>query len=178
MYAFDRLLLLLLLSVFGLFATSGALPYGTPPLTDHLAPPSGDANSYHHHHHHHDNDAIANNDTALVPRSPWTLYGLTNARGRSNIASGLGLWEEVRVAVSVKRWVDENGQRVPSCKGWKDDGKAFWWTMWWDLWRLWRELMGEEVCEKGEEVPEEGDGKAEVGREGPEDGVGNPVDGA
>ena len=104
------------------------------------------------------------------------LRRLGNARGSSSSSSASGKWEEVQVEVKVKRWVDETGQRIVACRGWKKDGLSFWWTMWWDLRRLWRELRGKPVCD--EEMRGEGVGKAEDGSGKPRDGAAKPVSGA
>ncbi|MCJ1383664.1 hypothetical protein MMC17_006778 [Xylographa soralifera] len=111
--------------------------------------------------------------TALTSQSPWMLRRLGKARGSRKSAHAAGKWEEVEVEVKVKRWVDVSGQKIAACKGWKEDGLAFWWTMWWDLRRLWRELRGKPVCD--EEVQGEGSGKAEDGSGKPGEGAEKPV---
>ena len=103
------------------------------------------------------------------------LRRLEKPRGGSKTAPPAGR-EEVQVEVRVKRWVDITGQRIAACRGWKKDGLSFWWTMWWDLRRLWRELRGKPICE--EEVPGGGRGEVEGGSGKAGDGAGKPVGGA
>ncbi|MCJ1435233.1 hypothetical protein MMC27_004605 [Xylographa pallens] len=163
-------LTLLVLLALSLLATALPLSRGPPSSNPRTSLSSTDADFRRH--------KIIKAGTELTSQAPWMLRRVEKTHGGSKTASTSGTWEEVQVEVRVKRWVDITGQRIAACRGWKEDGLSFWWTMWWDLRRLWRELRGKPICD--EEVQGEGSGKVEGGSGSgkPGDGAGKPVSGA
>ncbi|MCJ1397749.1 hypothetical protein MMC11_000945 [Xylographa trunciseda] len=106
---------------------------------------------------------------ALTHQSPWLLQHLGNAHESGKSAPALGI-EDLQVGATVKRSVDASGPRIAGCKGWKEDGLSFWWTLWWDVRRWWRLLRGKPLCDAdlhgdGSENVEGGGGKMSDGSE-------------
>ena len=133
---------LLLLLVLSLLAAARPIRLGPPTQDFRTAPPSTTA-------------AAADDDgTALAPQPPGTLVH------HESSAVGNGPEGQLAVAVlRVKRWEDESGRKIAGCKGWKKDGESFWWTIFWDVRRLWRTLWGQPACDD----EGKGDGRGEPG---------------
>ncbi|MCJ1392156.1 hypothetical protein MMC18_005023 [Xylographa bjoerkii] len=148
-----RSLTLLFLLALSLLAIALPLSHGTP--SSNLRPSlSSSDNRFRRH-------KSTKAGMALMSQSPWLLRRLEEARRVNKNAPSLRQREETEVEVHVRRGGDDSADRIAACKGWKD-GVSFWWTIFWDLRRLWRMLRGKPSCD----VDVQGGGS------------GNPVDGS